>query len=256
MDFYPRLLIDLVRADRLDPAASTLVVAGDETDRDALAAAGFTDVTISNLGRRDDAEALAPFRWAHLDAEALELAEGSFAQVVAHMGLHHCASPHRALLEMYRVASRAVLAIENRDSLLLRLAGRAGLVGDFELEAVRDGGYRAGGLRNTGVPNHVYRWTEREIEKTIGSADPAHAVRIEFFHNLRFPEQRIGEARGLRRMAFAAARAPVAAVARLFPSQANVFAFLIDKGARRLRPWMDSSGGRMMAPHAPAGDAP
>lgn len=245
MDFYPRLLLDLVRVGRLDPAASTLVVAGDETDRDALVAAGFTEVTISNLGSRDDAAALAPFGWAHLDAEALDLPDESFAQVIAHMGLHHCASPHRALLEMYRVASRAVLAIENRDSLLLRLARRAGLVGDYELEAVRDGAYETGGWRNTGVPNHVYRWTEREVAKTVASADPAHAVPSTFFHDLRYPEQRIGEARGLRRVAFAASRVPVAALTRLFPSQANVFAFLIDKGARRPHPWMEPTGERM-----------
>jgi hypothetical protein len=244
MDFYPRLLIELARTGELDPAASTLVVAGDEHDRDALMAAGFEDVTISNLDERAESAALAPYRWARLDAEAIDAGDGSYAQVIAHMGLHHCASPHRAVLEMYRVASNTVLAIENRDSLLMRLAARAGMARDYEFEAVRDAGYRGGGVRNSGVPNHVYRWTEREVAKTLASADPAHAVAVRYRYALRFPNQRIGEARGLRRALFSAARWPVALIARAFPSQANVFAFLIDKRGRRLHPWMES-GERM-----------
>jgi SAM-dependent methyltransferase len=239
MDFYSDLLTRLVAQGRLDPAARTLVVAGDEVDREALRAAGFTNATISNL--EGDAASLAPYEWARLDAEALDLADDSYAQVIDHMGLHHCASPHRALLEMYRVAASAVLVIENRDSLLTRLATRLGLARDYEFEAVRDAGYSGGGARNSAVPNHVYRWTEREVAKTIASADPAHAVDITYFCDLRFPEERIGEARGLKRLAFAAARGPVRLLARAFPAQANVFAFLVDKGGRRLRPWMESA---------------
>jgi hypothetical protein len=247
MDFYPRLLLDCIAAGLLDPAAPTLVVAGDEVDRDALRAGGFTDVTISNLDANGGAAAIAPYRWAALDAEAIALPDNAYAQVIDHMGLHHCASPHRALLEMYRVAARAVLVVENRDSLAMRLAGRIGLVDDFELEAVRDGAREFGGLRNSGVPNHVYRWTEREVRKAIASADPAHEVPIGFVYHLRFPEQRAGEARGLRRLAFAAARPLAAGVARLMPRQANVFAFRVDKGERGLRPGMEPGGARMAA---------
>ena len=32
--------------------------------------------------------------------------DGAFDFVVVHQGLHHCHSPHRGLLEMYRVARR------------------------------------------------------------------------------------------------------------------------------------------------------
>lgn len=247
MAFYAKLLEDLVAQGRLDPAARTLVVAGDAVDRDALAAAGFTDVTISNLDERMDAAECGPFAWARLDAERLALDEGSYDQVIEHMGLHHCASPHAALLEMYRVARKAVLAIENRDSATLRLAARFGLTLDYELDAVRDGDYAFGGQRNSGVPNYVYRWTEREIEKTIASADPAHAVPIAHFYGGRFPEERARAARGARGALLAAARLPFAVWTRLLPRQANVFASLIDKSARRLRPWMNAAGDRMEA---------
>ena len=247
MAFYAKLLGDLVAQGRLDPAARTLVIAGDAVDRDALAAAGFADVTISNLDQRMDAAECAPYGWVRLDAERLALGDGAYDQVIEHMGLHHCASPHAALLEMYRVASKAVLAIENRDSATMRLAARLGLALDYELDAVRDGGYASGGQRNSGVPNHVYRWTEREIEKTLASADPAHAVPIAYFYGHRFPEERARAARGLKRALFAAARLPLALWTRVLPRQANVFAVLIDKSARTLRPWMDAGGERMQA---------
>lgn len=238
MSFYAALLQDLVRRGRLDPGAPTLVVAGDAVDREALLAAGFTDVTLSNLDERAGEDALAPYRWRHLDAEALDLADGAFAQAIEHMGLHHCRSPHRALGEMYRVVSSAVLAIENRDSATIRLARRFGLGADYELDAVRDGGYAAGGMRNGGTPNHVYRWTEREVAKTVASLDPAHRVPIDFVYGLRFPEERVARMRGWRRVVAEASRLPLSALAGIAPRQANVFGFLIDKRARRLQPWM------------------
>lgn len=245
MEFYFHLLRELVDAGKLDPHASTLVVAGAEFDRDALSSAGFTNATISNIRTKEAAGQVAPYAWQHLDAENLEVADESFDQVIEHMGLHHCGSPHRALLEMYRVARKAVLVVENRDSFLMHVANKLGFAGDFEFEAVMDGNYEYGGHRNTAVPNHVYRWTEREVEKTIASADPAYQVPIEFFHDLRFPEQRVAAMRGLKRAAAEASRLPLAVFAKLFPRQANVFGFLARKGERRLQPWMERDGGRM-----------
>jgi SAM-dependent methyltransferase len=125
--FYRSTLRKLVRTRRLDPAAKTLVVCGGELDRDMLVNFGFTDVTISNLDTR--MTGFPPYEWAHQDAEALTYRDGAFAQVIEHNGLHHCASPHRALTEMYRVASRVVVAFEPRDSMALRLARRLGLTG-------------------------------------------------------------------------------------------------------------------------------
>jgi hypothetical protein len=55
-------------------------------------------------------------------------------------------SPHRALLEMYRVARKCVIAFESRDSLLIRTAVRFGLMLDYELNAIAGG---RGGLADT-----------------------------------------------------------------------------------------------------------
>lgn len=240
MDFYSRILLKLVAEGGLDPSAPTLVIAGDDCDRDALLAAGFSDVTISNLASMGEGD-YSPYRWAHHDAEAIDLPDGSVDQVIEHMGLHHCASPHKALLEMYRVSRRAVLAFENRDSLAIRAAIGMGLSHYHELDAVRINGLTQGGLRNGPVPNYVYRWTEREVEKTVSCGDPAHEVPIRFFYDTRFPEARVRRLRGAKRLAFEAARLPYALGARLFPRQSNVFGMFIDKAARQRRPWMNET---------------
>ena len=99
-------------------------------------AAGFTNVTITNVDDAGDDEALAPFAWERQDAEALRYPDGSFDVGIVSAGLHHCRSPHRALLELYRVARVAVVALESRDSALMRLAVRLGAVDEYELGAV------------------------------------------------------------------------------------------------------------------------
>jgi hypothetical protein len=81
---------------------------------------------------------------------------------------------------MYRVATSGVLAFENSDSATMRLAVKAGVVPTYELDAVRGNDFAFGGFRNTPVPNHVYRWTEREVATTIASADPGHDVPVRF----------------------------------------------------------------------------
>lgn len=242
MDFYVNTLRSLVAEGRLDPAAKTLVVAGGPKDRAALLAAGFTQVTISNLDTRMRGDEFAPFDWALVDGENLPFGDGEFDLVIEHMGLHHCGSPHRALLEMYRVARRAVVVFENRDSATMRLAVKAGFVPTYELDAVRGNGFAFGGFRNTAIPNHVYRWTEREVAKTIASADPAFCIDIRYFYNLRYPVDRVRTLRGIKRALLLSLRLPFALYAALFPKQSNEFGFLIDKGGRQLLPWMQPDG--------------
>ena len=104
----------------------------------------------------------------------------SFDAVIVDAGLHHCHSPHRALLEMYRVARKCAVAFEARDSLLMRAAIRAGLTEEFERSAISADRMR-GGVADTGIPNFVYRWTEREVKKTIASYEPARIPQISFF---------------------------------------------------------------------------
>lgn len=245
LSFYVDTLRKLVAAGVLDPDARTLAVAAGPQDRDALLEAGFCDLTISNLDERMDESQFAPSKWAFIDAENIEFADGTFEQVVVHMGLHHCGSPHRALLEMYRVASGAVVVFENRDSWTLKLAVALNFVPAYELDAVRGNGYRFGGLRNSAVPNYVYRWTEREVIKTIQSADPAHEIVFKFFYNVRYPIERIARIGGVKGLLLRCLRLPYLGYAKLFPRQSNEFAFCVDKKSREHKPWIVPDTGTM-----------
>lgn len=241
--FYRRVLGDLLEDGLLRRDMSVLVVAGGSADRDAFHSLGFERVTISNLDEDVAAEALAPYDWAYQDAESLGYADGSFDLTVVSAGLHHCRSPHRALLELYRVARVAALALESRDSALMRLAVRLGAVDDYELAAVAAHGLRSGGVANTGVPNYVYRWTEREVEKTVASFAPHVRHRIRFFREFELPETLLELDRGPRASLLRLAAPVVSALTRALPSQANLFGFAIEKPdpARDLQPWMASA---------------
>jgi len=246
MSLYLDTVKQLVSEGLLDPALSTLVVAGGPTDRQVLLDAGFSDVTISNVDERMVGHEFAPYKWTFLDAEELDIEPGRYAQIIEHMGLHHCASPHRGLLEMYRCAGNSVLVFENRDSLAMALATRLGFVPVYEFEAVAGNDYRYGGQRNSAVPNAVYRWTEHEVEKALASYDPARKPSIRYFYGLRLPHARVKLiGNPLKRAAFKAALLPFSVLARLFPRQMNEFGFFIDKRAGKLQPWIDPETGTL-----------
>jgi SAM-dependent methyltransferase len=222
--------------------ASILAVCGGEFDRDTLLTCGYSHVVISNLDTRVKGDEFAPFQWSFQDAESLTFEDNSFDYVIVHAGLHHCASPHRALLEMYRVARVGVLAIEARDSLMMRAAIALKRVPDYESGAVRAHNYLYGGVRNTCVPNFIYRWTENEIRKTIASYAPQAPHTIRFFYGLRLPEERI-PFHGSRSLHWLSQwiSAGTTAFAHIFHKQGNLFAFYIEKpDASRLFPWLKS----------------
>ncbi|HZQ82804.1 MAG TPA: methyltransferase domain-containing protein [Gaiellaceae bacterium] len=224
LGFYERVLRRLLEQGLVRREWRVLVVAGGDLDRRAFAATGFTDVTVTNLsGDADEVQ----------DAEQLTYEDDTFDFAVISAGLHHCASPHRALLELYRVARRGVLALEARDSALMRIAQRAGVVDEFELTAVADNEFASGGVRNSAVPNYVYRWTEREVEKTIASAHPQRRHRFVFFRELELPGS-VLDLGGKSRWRLA--EAPLRLVTKAFPKQANLFAFAVFREG--LQPWM------------------
>ena len=251
--FYERTLRRLLADGTMRTGESVLVVAGGEADRAALVAAGFEDVTISNIDESGADDAYAPYAWSYADAEALPFDDGSFDWTVVSAGLHHCASPHRALLELYRSARRGLLAIESRDSLLMRLALWARAVDPYELTAVVANGFASGGVRNTAVPNYVYRWTERELEKTIASNAPHARHRFRYFREFELPASLLEMRRNPLWSAAGRVAGPVAAaITRVAPSQANLFAFAVLKPElpRDLQPWLREVDGTVVPDEA------
>jgi hypothetical protein len=146
---------------------------------------------------------------------------------------------------MYRVARKAVVVFEARDSLMMRAAVSLGFTGEFELEAVSGEGYESGGLNNGPIPNLNFRWTEREVVKTIRAADPAHVEKIDFFYGLRLPTLRFEHVNApAKRLALKLMAPAVKAFARLFPKQGNQFGFAITKTGR-LRDWLEEKDGKV-----------
>jgi ubiquinone/menaquinone biosynthesis C-methylase UbiE len=245
--FYRRVLERLLDARVLNREMSVLVVAGGSADRDAFHALGFDRVTISNVDESVAAEELAPYEWSYQDAEALDFPDESFDVTVVSAGLHHCRSPHRALLELYRVARVAAIALESRDSALMRVAVRLGAVDEYELAAVAAHGLRSGGVANTSTPNYVYRWSEREVEKTVASFAPHARHRIRFFREFELPEALVEIDRGARPGLLRLASPVVKGITRMLPRQANLFAFAIEKPRLPddLQPWMKAEEGEL-----------
>lgn len=240
-DFYQDVVEECLRAAWLDPGMRVLVVCGGSTDSSVLRRCGFTDVVVSNVGAPPGDPDTAAVRWARQNAERLTFDDGSFDLCVVHSGLHHCHSPQRALLEMYRVASRAVLLFEPYDNVLTRVGVRFGFGQEYEHASVYNNHTHHGGVDNTAVPNFVYRFTEREIVKAIHCYAPYAKHDIRFFHRMRIPW---GQLRQRRNHAFyyavRAAQPALRLVETVAPRQGNNFAALIRKPRLPddLYPWL------------------
>lgn len=171
-----RVLHAHVDAGDIDPAAPTLVLFAGSYDRSVLESLGFTDATYANI--TIDGSGLADGEVALLNAASLPLPDDSYDLVLAHGGIHHCSRPHTAVCEMYRVTRHHAVFFENQDSLLTRAAARVGLMPTIESTAVEAHDFHSGGVDGTGVPNYVYRWSPREVEKLIWSLDPPEPPEI------------------------------------------------------------------------------
>ena len=139
---------------------------------------GLTNCSFSNIA--PDTHSTGHTSAVKFDAYRMPQPPQSYDHVMGHSGPHHCSRPHEALHEMYRLARRTVIFVENQDSLTMRAATRAGIVTWHELVAVIDGEYKSGGVDGTGVPNFFYRWTRREVRKVVASFDPAYDIPIDF----------------------------------------------------------------------------
>lgn len=170
---FEKILRECVYSMRIDFLSDVLVVGGSAEDGRLLHRVGFTRVTLSNLldprpseqADLDDAE----MRAVRVDAEAMELADNSYDLVLAHEVLHHCRSPHKALLEMLRVSRRYVILLEPNNSIAMRLLLRLRFSFPYELPAVIASGFQTGGVHDSSIPNYIYRWNALELYQTAAS---------------------------------------------------------------------------------------
>ena len=94
----------------------------------------------------------------------------------------------------------------------MRLGVRLGAVDEYELGRSPRTGSRAGGVANTSTPNYVYRWTEREVAKTVASFAPHARHRLRFFREFELPDVLADAARGPRGSRCARSRPAVGVV--------------------------------------------
>ena len=170
---FEKALQKCVHSMGLDLLSDVLVVGGSAEDGRTLYRIGFTRVTLSNLLDPSPSEQAdldgSEMSTMRLDAEAMELADNSYDLVLAHEMLHHCRSPHKALLEMLRVSRRHVILLEPNNSLAMRVLLRLRFSFPYELPAVIASGFQTGGVRDSSIPNYIYRWNAMEVYQTTAS---------------------------------------------------------------------------------------
>jgi SAM-dependent methyltransferase len=244
-DFYGELIADLLQAGVLDNAMRVLVLCGGKVDADVLKQNGFRDVVISNVDSRPNREDFLPYEWCYQDAEHLAYENASFDLCLVHSGLHHCHSPHRALVEMYRVARKAILLFEPYDNLMTRIGVRLNVGQEYEHAGVFCNGLHHGGVGDSDIPNFVYRFTEQEIIKTINCYAPYARHDIRFIHRMRVPWTQLRRRRNKSLYYVIRAAQPVLKlVETCLPRQSNNFAALILKPELpgQLHPWLRQDG--------------
>lgn len=204
---------------------------------------GLTNVTLVNIAPDSPSSEIGGSAF---DAHNMPQADRSYDHVMGHSGLHHCSRPHEALHEMYRIARKTVLFVENQDSALMRAASKAGVVGWYELAAVVADGYDTGGVDGTGVPNFVYRWTRRDLYKTVATFDPAYDIPIEVHTEWNLGTGRVASEVLRRKLHLSDEKAhKVFTNGQRFMNavaarQGNIFAATIRKDRARLHEWMAS----------------
>jgi hypothetical protein len=242
---FAKLLRRLIGDGVIRTDDSVLVQFAGSFDEAVCAEVGLTNCSFSNIA--PDSRSTGHTSAVQFDAHRMPQPPGSFDHVMGHSGLHHCSRPHEALHEMYRLARKTVIFVENQDSLMMRAATRVGVVTWHELPAVIDAEYKSGGVDGTGVPNFVYRWTRREVRKAVASFDPAYNVPIEFHCEWNLGSGRVATEllqRKLRlsdeqaRQSFGWAHRVLNAT---IPRQGNIFAAIIRKDLAKLNPWMEST---------------
>lgn len=226
-----------------------LVVCGGNTDKNAMLEAGFKNVVVTNMAKKECFEPFEPYAYEEQDVENLTYCDEAFDFCIAHDGLHHCNSPHRAMLEMYRVSKLGFMAFEPRDNLMVAFGSRFGFGQEYEIAAVMGHQYKGGGWMNTPIPNYVYRFNPREIMKTFSTASPFALPRFMFFNNIQVSWGRYRSMRNKRKLICLLLAYPIyRAISFIIPALCTNLAFVVLKPRipEDLHPWVKHDDGRLV----------
>jgi hypothetical protein len=100
---------------------------------------------------------------------------------------------------------------------------------------------RRGGVDDTAVPNYIYRWTERDLEKTIATFAPHVQHRFHYRYGVALPQTPAAIRRApVRAVVVSFLRLIVRPLSAMLGRQGNLFGAKIDKpeGLAGLHPWL------------------
>ena len=236
--FYYKILPKRIKS----KDASILVCGGGHKDKEVFLANGYKNVTISNIDPRVSENDFLPYQYKHEDFNKLSFKESSYDYVVIRDAIHHSDKPHQTLLELYKVAKIGLLGFESRDSLIIRLLTKMKLSDDYEHIAVFYNDCKYGGVNNTSIPNYVYRWTERELMKTIKSYSPEYMHEFKFDYGSAYPATPSFKKNNLPKLVLLSVAKPFYIIfSKIFYKQQNQFSFFILKpqNDKNLFPWIE-----------------
>ncbi len=237
-EFIRKMVSEFLR----DQSASVLVGASARAERELFSDLGFENVHFTGMDLRDEVSKNAPSSFENL--ESLSFADDSFDYAFVKDAVHHTALPHKVLTELFRVSRKGFLVFEGRDSALTRLASTAGLTENYEVA----GNHKGHGVNGSDIPNFIFRWTEREVYKTLRAFAPHLNHRVSFRYHTNYPN---GHGFGrLGRVVIRALYPCFRLFTALFPKQQNLMAFFVAKPKipEDLKPWLivDQGSGELI----------
>jgi hypothetical protein len=141
---------------------------------------------------------------------------------------------------MYRVAKKAIMVFEPPDNLLVQIMQKVGLAQIYEYTAVQGNENTHGGVDNSEIPNYIYRWTEKEIEKVIFSYEPRARHRFHYAYDIEEPSLAFTANNKVKHIIINIAKPAYKLLGLFFPKQKNLFAIFIEKPTlpQDLHPWL------------------
>lgn len=245
---YTEVLQSLLDANQIQRDMSIIVSCGDKTDADVLRELKFENVVICNVDSRINGADFSPFSWDLQDAENLQYQDKTFDFGIVYRGLHHCYSPHKALLELVRVTKTGLVLFEPHDNLISRMGIFLGFGQDFEHASVFYNGCKFGGVKNGPIPNYIYRWTEAEIKKIISAMNAWGKSQFIFTYKMIIPWTQLNGRKKWWVSYLAKLVSPILkGVTFFFPRQSNNFAAVIlhPRMPEDLYPWLKVNEGEV-----------
>ena len=190
----------------------------------------FDDHLLENINIEDYTN---KFKFEKIDARNINYSNSFFDYSLAHAVIHHIDKPHLAVLELYRVSNKGTLIIEGNDSYLMKLATYFNFSETYENSSI-DNVYKKGGLLESGSPNYIYRWNEREIIKLLESYEPSVIKKVFFEYSYDFFNKSLNNF-GINKLVKLIIKILAHLFLLIFPKQGNLLSIFIDKQNSKTR---------------------